>query len=69
MEMTQAIIRKTINGIFGFLDFTVESGDDYEDKWLPTLDTSLRVSELTLLSINITRNPPPPTLPFAKPQQ
>ena len=27
------------------MNFTFETGEDYTDKWLPTLDTSLRVGE------------------------
>ena len=44
MEMTRGIIEKSINGIMQFLEFTTETGDDYADGWLPTLDTSLRVN-------------------------
>ena len=28
-----------------FLSFTMEIGEDFEDSWLPTLDTKLKVSE------------------------
>ena len=27
------------------MNFSFETGEDYTDKWLPTLDTSLRVGE------------------------
>ena len=37
------------NGIFDFMDFTVETCMDYEDGWLPTLDTSLKVNEYNVV--------------------
>ena len=30
---------------FAFLEFTTESGKDFEDGWLATLDTSLKVNK------------------------
>ena len=44
MDITKDVIMESINGIYSFLDFTVETGDDFSDGWLPTLDTSLRVN-------------------------
>ena len=34
--MTSTIIKKTVNEIYDFLDFTVETGQDFKDGWLPT---------------------------------
>ena len=34
-----------MNEIEDFLDFTVESGEQFTGGWLPTLDTSLRVGD------------------------
>ena len=33
-----------MRGVTNFLEFTHESGEDYQDGWLPTLDTSLVVA-------------------------
>ena len=33
-----------MNEIFLFLNFTIELEEDFEDGYLPTLDTKLRVS-------------------------
>ena len=44
IEITKEIIRKTMNKFTSYLTFTVEVGDDFDDGWLPTLDTSLRVN-------------------------
>ena len=32
-------------GIENYLQFTVESGEEFSDGWLPTLDTTLKVGE------------------------
>ena len=42
-EITKRGLVGTLRGVEDFLDFTIETVDDFEDKWLPTLDTSLQV--------------------------
>ena len=44
MEVSMDIMKESMRGVTNFLEFTYESGDDYPDGWLPTLDTSLWVS-------------------------
>ena len=44
-QMTIMVLRETLVGIEGYLRFTIDSGEDYGDNWLPTLDTSLRINE------------------------
>ena len=39
------MVEASINGIVNCLKFTVETGMDFEDSWLPTLDLSLKVDE------------------------
>ena len=39
------VLGESTNEILSFLDFTTESGEDYEDSWLPTLDSSLKVDK------------------------
>ena len=51
LEITLGIIKEAINGITGYLEFTVESCIDYEDGWLPMLDTKLRVTEDNILHV------------------
>ena len=36
-------LKKSMNEIFLFLNFTIELEEDFEDGYLPTLDTKLRV--------------------------
>ena len=45
LEVTIAVLKETVKGVMNFLRFTFESGEDYGDGWLPTLDTSLRVNQ------------------------
>ena len=45
LEMTVTILRETVTGVETYLEFTFETGADFEDGWLPTLDTSLRVNK------------------------
>ena len=49
LDTTKDIVKQTINGIYDFLEFTVETGNDYADNWLPTLDTSLRVNKKNII--------------------
>ena len=44
-ERTSRALEGSMKGIMGFLEFTMETGDQFEDGWLPTLDTSLSVDE------------------------
>ena len=43
-EITRRGLLGTLKGVEDFLDFTMEIGEDFEDKWLPTLDTKLWVN-------------------------
>ena len=44
-ERTVRIMMETMKGIEEYLEFTSESGLDFEDGWIPTLDASLKVGE------------------------
>ena len=44
-QRTKEIIKNTLMGVEQYLEFTVESGEEFVDGWLPTLDTSLKVGE------------------------
>ena len=45
MEITRRVLLGTLEGVEDYLRFTMETGEDYRDQWLPTLDMSLYVSE------------------------
>ena len=42
---TKEIIAKTMAGIEDYLQYTAESGSEFPEGWLPTLDTSLKVDK------------------------
>ena len=42
---TKEILKMSMMGVKDYLSFTVESGEEYEGGWLPTLDVSLRVEK------------------------
>ena len=47
---TKEILGKTMMGIKDYLKFTVESGEDFYDGWLPTLDINLKVGPNNLVA-------------------
>ena len=44
LERTRRILADSMGTIEPYLEFTTETEDDFGDKWLPTLDTALRIS-------------------------
>ena len=42
---TKELLARTMEGVEDFLEFTMESGEDFPGGWLPTLDTSLKVGD------------------------
>ena len=46
IEVTKRILHGTMTGIESFLEFTMETEEEF-DGWLPTLDTNIRVEERT----------------------
>ena len=43
-ERTRKALHGTMNGLEGFLTFTMETGEDFASSWLATLDTDLKVT-------------------------
>ena len=44
LDVTSNDIKMSMNGVTNYLEFTYETGCDYEDGWVPTLDANLVVS-------------------------
>ena len=44
-EVTKRVLAGTMKGVEEFLEFTYETCQDFDDGWLPTLDTCLRIGE------------------------
>ena len=45
LERTRKIMAGSMGIIEPYLEFTTETEDDFQDGWLPTLDTAMRISE------------------------
>ena len=45
LDITVEAIKGSMEGISSYLSFTLETGADYQDGWLPTLDTNLVVDD------------------------
>ena len=45
MEITRRVIQGTLKGVEDYLSFTLETGEDFGDNWLPTLDLSIAVNK------------------------
>ena len=46
-EVTKRVLHGTMQEVMDFLRFTTETGEDFGDDWLPTLDLSLTVDKRT----------------------
>ena len=49
LTRTCKLIRQSLNKIYPFLNFTIESGLDFSDNRLPTLDFKLWVGEKNII--------------------
>ena len=56
-ERTKRVMAGTMEGIEDFLEFTMETGEDFVDVWLPTLDTSMRVREDNMVEYRFFEKP------------
>ena len=45
LDISVEVMKESMKGVKEYLPFTVETGADYGDGWLPTLDASLFVEE------------------------
>ena len=57
IERTRRILAGAMGGVEPFLTFTTETREDYTDGWLPTLDTSIQVSEDNRILFRFYENP------------
>ena len=57
LEVTKRIIEGTMQGIEDFLVFTMETGDEFPEGWLPTLDTNIKVSEENVIQYKFFEKP------------
>ena len=45
LDITVRALQESMKGVASYLKFTYETGSDYVDGWLPTLDTNLKVDD------------------------
>ena len=57
VERTKRILWGSMGGVEDFLTFTVETEEDFEDGWLPTLDMAVRVSPANQLLFKFWEKP------------
>jgi hypothetical protein len=62
LERTKRILQGIMDNIEGFLKFTMETGQDFPDAWLPMLDTSLRMSVNNIVMYRFFEKPMGPNI-------
>ena len=60
VERTKRMILASMQGLTGCLAFTVETCEDFEDGWLPTLDFKLRVTVNNIIEYSFFEKPTAP---------
>ena len=56
-EVTKRVIHGTMQDLEDFLNFTMETSDDFPMGWLATLDTELRVTANNIVDYNFYEKP------------
>ena len=62
LERTEKILHGTMGGIENFLTFTMDTGRDFTDGWLPILDTSLKMSPHNIVQYRFFEKPMGPNM-------
>ena len=57
IERTKLAVHGAMQGLTECLTFTVETEEDFDDGWLPTLDIKLRVDECNQIQYNFYEKP------------
>ena len=60
LEVTKRIIEGTMGGLEDYLKFTMETEEEFEDGWLPTLDNKLKVSASNIIMYQFFEKPTNP---------
>ena len=56
-DRTARALEGSMRGIMGFLDFTIETGEQFSDGWLPSLDTNLKVDDKNVVLYKFYQKP------------
>ena len=49
IEITKRILEGTMGGLEEYLIFTMETEEDFQNTWLPTMDTELKVEDTNII--------------------
>jgi hypothetical protein len=60
IEVTKRILAGTMSGLEEYLDFTMETEEDFQNQWLPTLDTELKVDKNNIILYQFYEKPTNP---------
>ena len=57
LERTKRALHASMQGLKSCLAFTVETGDEFADGWLPTLDMKLSITSDNKINIHSLKSP------------
>ena len=60
LEVTKRILEGTMGGLEEYLTFTMETEEDFQNTWLPTLDTELKVDNQNIIMYRFFEKPTNP---------
>jgi hypothetical protein len=60
LEVTKRILEGTMGGLEEYLTFTMETEEDFQNNWLATLDTELKVNENNIIMYRFYEKPTNP---------
>ena len=60
LEITKRILEGTMGGLEDYLKFTMETEDDFDNGWLPTLDTEIKVTPRNIIEYRFFEKPTNP---------
>ena len=66
IEATKRTIHRTMLGLEMYPKFSIETEEDFADKWLPTLDTKLRVTYNNIILYKFYEKPTNPKTIYNK---
>ena len=60
LEVTKRILEGTMGGLEEYLTFTMETEEDFQNKWLASLDTELKISDKNIIMYRFYEKPTNP---------
>ena len=60
LDVTKRILKGTMGGLEEYLTFTMETEEDFQNTWLPTMDTELKVDSNNIIMYRFFEKPTNP---------